>query len=104
MRRAASRGQYLVDLDRHIGMRVHNNSANGGVGGVGGAQIENDGVQRGAHVPLPEHCGGVLQASTARARTAPPPRPVRPPLPCAATHQVRLGCTNDHCFIQDAAV
>ena len=100
MRRAASRGQYLVDVDCYIGStHVLNRSAGGG--GGGGAQ-DDEGAQQGARVPLPEYCGGVLQASTARARTAPPPRPVRPPLPCAEGHQVRLGCTNDHCFVQDA--
>ena len=100
MRRAASRGQYLVDVDRYIGTHVLNRSVDGGGSGGGGAQ-DDGGAQLGARVPLPDYCGGVLQASTARARTAPPPRPVRPPLPCAAAHQVRLGCTNDHCFVQE---
>lgn len=79
MHHAASRGQYLVDVDRdeHANM-----------------------LQGGARVLLPEYCGGVLPTSTARTRTAPPPRPVRSLLPCAAAHQVRLGCANDHCLVE----
>ena len=86
MRHASSRGQYFIDVDRDM----YNRSAG-----------DSGGAQHGVRVPLPEYCGGVLPVSTERARTAQPPRPVHPPLPCAAAHQVHLGCANDHCFVQD---
>ena len=50
-------------------------------------------------VPLPRYCGGVLNGSVAHHRTAAPPRPVPPPLPCTAQDQVPLACANDHCFV-----
>ena len=67
---AASAQQYLVDIDADE-----------------------------ARVPLPRYCGGVLNGSIGRHRTAVPPRPVPPPLPCTTQDQVPLACANDHCFV-----
>ena len=50
-------------------------------------------------ITLPTYCGGVLNESVARHRTAVPPRPMPPPLPCTAQDQVPLLCANDHCFV-----
>ena len=93
LRRAAAPRQYLVDVDRGDGEAGNNNASEGGEhGGEGGPGLE-EGVrsraQDGRRVPLPEYCGGVLPASTERTRTATPPRPVHPPLPCAHAAHTR---------------
>ena len=68
MRRAASRGQYLVDVDRYIGsMHVHNRSADGGGGGGAGAQ-DDGGAQRGARGRGLQYTATVLWQRHARTK------------------------------------